>query len=149
MKHRRGVDEQIQPTEALLHSSRSRSHVLLSVHIQPENGHPARVLLGHTPQLGRTIRAPARRNHRGWVLISQDVFAEFQPQSSAGSLDECDGGRHDCQLLRSAVTDCGDELDTLTYTRPVVKLTIDADVGSRCEHKLRYAAIQLCVSKLF
>lgn len=116
VKHRRGVDEQIQPTKALLHSSRSRPDVLLSVHIQPQNSHPARVLLGHTPQLGRTVRAAARRNHRGRVLISQDVFAELQPQSSAGSLDECDGGRHDCQLLRST-WGCAEEFDTLKYTK--------------------------------
>ncbi|KAF3841854.1 hypothetical protein F7725_023805 [Dissostichus mawsoni] len=56
MKHGRRVDDQIQPTEALLNPVSSSTDVLLPAHVQPEDRHLARVLVCQCPQLGRSVR---------------------------------------------------------------------------------------------
>lgn len=100
VKHRRGVDDQIQPTETLLDTVRSSTDVLLSVHIQPEDRQSATVLVGQVSQLGRSVRVSACRYDDSRGFASQDMFAEFKPQSSAGSLNECDGGSHDTEMTQ-------------------------------------------------
>lgn len=95
VKHRRGVDDQVQPTEALLDTIRSSADVLLSVHVQFEDRQSATVVVGQVSQLGRSVRVSACRYNDSRGFASQDMFAEFKPQSSAGSLNERDGGSHD------------------------------------------------------
>lgn len=98
VKHRRGVDDQIQATEALLNSLRSSADVLLSVHVQPEDRQSARVLAGQAAQLGRFVRVSTCRYHGSRAFAFQDMFTELKPQSSAGPLYECDGRSHDSQM---------------------------------------------------
>lgn len=95
VKHCRGVDHQIQPTEALLNPVRRPKDVLLSIHVQLEDRQSARVLVGQAPQVECSIRVSTCRYNGSGNFVFQDMFAEFKPQSSTGSLNECYWGCHD------------------------------------------------------